>query len=248
MSNSVVHDFGVVDPMDDYYELFWETGKSAQCRIEEIVQTERGPRKSELAVIQADLWRALSDRVIRELSEGMGETERSKKPPSLKRGTNRLSPLIGRELAVLFWALMEAAGDRHTEAILHGWRELAREERWWLYTKAAAPGQRSGAGWRIALFHALSESVDSRANESVPPEKKTPGIGSKPEKKASSKRKSEKKQLVSNQRPASSLKRPAASRTKKPTVNSEIMQEANAKVKKTAKKKTIKTQKAVKSS
>ena len=241
MNNSVVHDFGVVDPMDDYYELFWETGKSGQCSLEEIVQTERGPRKSKLAVIQADVWRAVSDRVIRELSEGMGETERSKKPPSLKCGTSRLSPLIGRELAILFWAIMEMSGDRHIEAILHGWRELAREERWWLYAKAAAPGQRSGTGWRIALFHALSESVDSRADESASPEKKTPGIGSGADGQTLSKRKTLKKQSVPSQKPASSLKKPTAIRTKKPKVNTEIMPEAKGQ--KTAKKKDKKDSK-----
>lgn len=174
MSAAVGHDFGVVDPLGDFYELHWEAGKASQCRLEEIVQTERGPRRSELAAISAVLWSAVSDRVVRELAEGMGETERPKKIPTLKRGPNRLSPLIGRELAILFWALIEADGDGHTEAILHGWRELAREERWWLYAKAAAPGQRQGGGWRRALFHALSVSIDSRTADTSAAEKKKP--------------------------------------------------------------------------
>ena len=177
MSASVVHDFGVVDPMDDFYELTCEAGKSGQCLLSEVIQTERGPRRTELAVIPVALWNVLSDRVVRELAAGMGETERPKKQPVLKRGINRLSPLIGRELTVLLWALVEAGGDAHAEAILHGWRELAREERWWLYAKGAAPGQRQGAGWRLALFHALSESTDSRVKDTTTPEKKSPGNG-----------------------------------------------------------------------
>ena len=212
MITPAVHDFGVVDPMDDYYELFWETGKTGQCRLEEIVQTERGPRRSELAVIPAALWRAVSDRVVRELVEGMGDAERSKKVPVLKRGTNRLSPLIGRELVILFWALTEAATDHHTEAILHGWRELAREERWWLYAKAAAPGQRQGAGWRLALFHALAEAMDSRTTDPVAPKKKSPANGPPAVMGKLAKRKS-----VPSLQPAGNLKKSVTSRIKKQT-------------------------------
>jgi hypothetical protein len=56
----------------------------------------------------------------------------------------------------------ERAGER-ADALLHAWRELAREERWWLYSKAAGPGQRPGAGWRRALFHALGETSETRS-------------------------------------------------------------------------------------
>jgi hypothetical protein len=93
----------------------------------------------------------------------MGETERMRKAPTIKAGSNRLSPLLGRELAVLLWALMEDGANEHVEAILHGWRELAREERWWLFVKGSAPKQRTGLGWRRALYHGLSEPTDSRA-------------------------------------------------------------------------------------
>lgn len=176
MNEITVHDFGVVDPNGDFFELFLETGRAGQSRLEEVTQTERGPRRVVLAAIPVKTWTTISERAVRELREGMGETEREKKIPTLKKGTNRLSPLIGRELAVLFLALTEAGGDGQAEAILHGWRELAREERWWLFAKAAAPGQRTGAGWRLALFHALAETTDSRAAEAET-KKKSPGSG-----------------------------------------------------------------------
>ena len=172
MSNSAVHNFGFVDDTGDIFEFHWDDDKGGQCKLEAILQTERGPRRSELASIPVSVWSAVSSRAVRELTGGMDETERSKKAPVLKKGTNRLGPLIGRELSVLLWALMEVGGDENIEAILNGWRELAREERWWLYAKAAAPGQRIGAGWRLALFHALSEIPDSRAIEPVTTEKK----------------------------------------------------------------------------
>lgn len=184
MSKRSIHDFGVVDDKGDFYEFHWnDDAVVGECRLDAVIQTERGPRRTELAVVPSHLWTQMSERTIRELATGMGDTERTKKSPVLKIGTNRLSPLIGRELAVLLWALMEAADNGNIEAILHGWRELAREERWWLYAKGAAPGQRTGAGWRLALFHALSETPDTRAAEPVKQEKKSPGSGSRSSKK-----------------------------------------------------------------
>ena len=226
MSASVVHDFGVVDPMDDFYELTCEAGKSGQCLLSEVIQTERGPRRTELAVIPVALWNVLSDRVVRELAAGMGETERPKKQPVLKRGVNRLSPLIGRELTVLLWALVEAGGDAHAEAILHGWRELAREERWWLYAKGAAPGQRQGAGWRLALFHALSESTDSRVKDTTTPEKKSPGNGLPKTPKRTAGKKPEEKQLLPSQ--SSTMKASVVPQTRSQTAPKKAQQKTSS--------------------
>lgn len=172
MINSTPHDFGQLAEHGDSFEFSIDLAAGNTCRLIEVVQTERGPRRTDLAEIPSATWRKISVRVVRELSEGMSEAERAKAAPKLKTGVNRLSPLIGRELAVLLWALQEDPAYDQLEAILHAWRELAREERWWLYAKAAAPGQRTGIGWRRALFHALSEAGDSRA-ESVAAEKKS---------------------------------------------------------------------------
>jgi hypothetical protein len=188
MNEPSIHDFGVVDDKGDFYEFSWSEEAIGECRLDAVIQTERGPRRTGLALLPANVWIQVSERTIRELAVGMGETERTKKSPTLKIGINRLSPLIGRELAVLLWALMEITDNGNIESILHGWRELAREERWWLYAKGIAPGQRTGAGWRLALFHALSESPDSRSSEPVTQEKKTPGSGSQSSRKVSPKK------------------------------------------------------------
>lgn len=169
-----MHDFGVVDERGDVFEFHHGTGQDALCCLAAVVQTERGPKHIEMAVIPVALWRQVSIRVVRELAVGMGETERMRKAPTMQTGSNRLSPLLGRELAVLLWALMEDGAKEHAEAILHGWRELAREERWWLFIKGAAPGQGTGLGWRRALYHGLSEPADSRAAEVNPTPKKSP--------------------------------------------------------------------------
>ena len=180
-----LHDFGIVAEHGDRFEFLIDGSAGAICRLVSVVQTERGPRRTELAEISGATWRKISARAVRELAQDMNADElEGKKAPSLKTGTNRLSPLVGRELALLLWALQEEGAPEQIEAILHGWRELAREERWWLYAKAAAHGQQTGSGWRRALFHALSESTESRA---VPPaEKKSPKRASSPRASASS--------------------------------------------------------------
>lgn len=163
MTQDSPHDFGVVPEHGDSFEFHIGGGAGQPCVLVAVVQTERGPRRAELADISGDIWRKISTRVVRELAQAMSENEtEGKKPPTLKTGVNRLSPLVGRELTLLLWALREEGALEQLEAILHGWRELAREERWWLYAMAAAPGQQPGTGWRRALFHALSESPESR--------------------------------------------------------------------------------------
>lgn len=169
-----VNHFGDVAEHGDSFEFSIDRSAGALCDLVAVVQTECGSRRTKLVEVRGALWRRIGARVVRELAEGMGEQERAgRKAPTLKTGVNRLGPLLGRELALLLWALQEEGAEAELEAILQGWRELAREERWWLFTKASAPGQRTGIGWRRALYHALAEAPDSRA-AAVPSTEKKP--------------------------------------------------------------------------
>jgi hypothetical protein len=168
MSQRGYHHFGIVDDQGDFFEFHCDADDTSECRLESIVQTERGPQRTVIATVSTVIWKTVSVRAIRELITGMEEAERAKKAPTLNIGINRMSPLLGRELAVLLWAFMEDGAEHSLEAILHGWRELAREERWWLFAKAVLPRQRAGIGWRRALFHALSEATESRVASSSP--------------------------------------------------------------------------------
>ena len=170
-----IHDFGRVDEKGDAFEFVIEPPDAGACVFVAVVQTERGPRRTEIAQVPAQIWGSVSAAAVKELTSEMGVDEREKRPPSLRVGLNRLSPLVGRELGVLLIALMEEGATDRTDALLHAWRELAREERWWLYSKAAAPGQQRGSGWRRALFHALSETSETRVAPTVEAQKKTLG-------------------------------------------------------------------------
>jgi hypothetical protein len=163
MSERQLHDFGRVDDKGDAFEFVVAAADTGICYLVAVVQTERGPRRTEVAAVPSDFWTAVAAAAAKELAAEMGESEREKKQPTFRAGFNRLSPLVGRELGVLLIALMEEGASERKEALLHAWRELAREERWWLYSKAAAPGQLRGAGWRRALFHALGETSETRS-------------------------------------------------------------------------------------
>jgi hypothetical protein len=62
-----VHDFGVVDERGDTFEFYHGTGQDTLCRLVAVVQTERGPKHIEMAMIPVVLWRQVSARVVKEL-------------------------------------------------------------------------------------------------------------------------------------------------------------------------------------
>lgn len=154
--------FGLVDPEAEHGLFSIDTGAGGTCRLTLVAHTERGYPRRELAAIPGAIWRAIASAAQKELLRGMVPEEQGPKPPTLKTGDNALSPLIARELAVLLWSLMEDGEGTHTDALLAGWRQLAREERWWLYARASNPAQCRGHGWRRALYYALTDPADTR--------------------------------------------------------------------------------------
>ena len=154
--------FGIVDPDGEHGILTIETGAGASCRLTRVSRTERGFPRHELAVIPLATWRQLASAVQKELLRGMDPEETGPKAPSFRSGDQALSPLVTRELAVLLWSLMEDGEGTHMDALLAGWRQLAREERWWLYARASNPTQKRGSGWRRALYFALTDPADTR--------------------------------------------------------------------------------------
>ena len=154
--------FGVVDLSAEHGLLYLDTAHGTICRLTLVARTERGYPRRELAAIPGVVWKRIAPVVQKELLRGMDPAEQGPKPPFLRHGDNALSPLILREVAVLFWSLMEDGEGTHIDALLNGWRQLAREERWWLYARASNPSQRQGQGWRRALYFALTDPADTR--------------------------------------------------------------------------------------
>ena len=134
--------FGTVDLQAEHGVLYLDTAHGTTCRLTLVARTERGYPRRELATIPGAVWKRLAPAVQKELIRGMDAAEQGPKPPFLRHGDNALSPLILREVAVLLWSLMEDGEGTHIDALLNGWRQLAREERWWLYARASNLSQR----------------------------------------------------------------------------------------------------------
>jgi Protein of unknown function (DUF3780) len=154
--------FGIVDLQAEHGLCYLDTAPGTTCRLTLVARTERGYPRRELATIPGAVWKRVAPAVQKELVRGMDPAEQGPKPPFLRHGDNALSPLILREVAVLFWSLMEDGEGTHIDALLNGWRQLAREERWWLYARASNPTQRQGQGWRRALYFGLTDPADTR--------------------------------------------------------------------------------------
>ena len=180
-NDSPLFPFGVVDLETEHGLLYLDTAQGTTCRLTLVARTERGYPRRELACIPGAVWKGIATSVQKELVRGMDVAEQGPKPPFLRHGANALGPLILREVAVLFWSLMEDGEGTHIDALLNGWRQLAREERWWLYARASNPTQRQGQGWRRALYFALTDPADTRTAprlleimEAATAQKKTP--------------------------------------------------------------------------
>jgi hypothetical protein len=154
--------FGEVDFESEHGLFFIDTARGRACRLTLVGRTERGYPRREVAFIPGALWKEIGISVQNELIRGLESDEKGDAPTKFHPGDNALSPLVVRELAVLLWAIMEDGEGTHIDALVAGWRQLAREERWWLYARASSPAQQLGQGWRRALFFALTDPADTR--------------------------------------------------------------------------------------
>ena len=231
--------FGDVDFESEHGLFYIDIGKGRICRLTLVGRTERGYPRRELASIPSALWKQVSNAVQNELIRGLDADEQGDSLKKFKSGDNGLSPLIVRELAVLLWALMEDAEGTHVDALVAGWRQLAREERWWLYARASSPAQQLGQGWRRALFFALTDPSDTRT---------APRMLDLVEAASGSKKNSGAKQTGSPgtpKRKRATKKKAAPKATKKaPVSRKQVKKSANPEKKPKAKKKVANTTKS----
>lgn len=116
------------------------------------------PEVAERCHLPRPIWSLIAEDVKRAFNERL--QAKKMKTGRWLTGANKLERLLGKELLVLAWAVEKAAPDLVPNAI-RNWIGLRPEERWWLYTAAAAatghPHQ-SDTGWRKALRFALTEN------------------------------------------------------------------------------------------
>lgn len=131
-------------------------------------------------------WNEIADVIRAEFNARL--KREGKRPGRWVAGHNPVSRLLGKELAVLMWAIEDADPATIPVAIAN-WQGLTPEERWWLYTMTAAATGNAitdrGRGWRKALRFALTENpvTGRHIEQAVVPEffrlvSETPSISS----------------------------------------------------------------------
>lgn len=115
------------------------------------------PRDEERVILPRQTWSAIADTARREFNDRLRAAGLA--TGRWRTGTNLMDRLLGRELCVLAWAA-ETATDDQIRVICSKWAALRPEERWWLFAMTVAEAglpEDTRRGWRIALFHALSD-------------------------------------------------------------------------------------------
>ena len=163
MSEKKTIGFGVPNEMDPHHF----TVEIPAARTEPVVMTEHFGLRSGTnglpdSVVRCRLpraaWTAIAEQAKRVLNERLKENKLSTSRWS--SGTNKVERLLGRELCVLAWGVESAAKDLVANAV-RNWVALRPDERWWLFSMAAAMtgGEDDGdIGWRKAIRIALTES------------------------------------------------------------------------------------------
>jgi hypothetical protein len=115
------------------------------------------PERAERCRLARALWTAVANTVKQAFNERL--KERSIPTGRWIVGENRLDRLLGKELCVLTWAI-ETVTEGQVPNALRNWLALSPEERWWLFSKAAAgtgQAEHIDVGWRKAIRVALTE-------------------------------------------------------------------------------------------
>lgn len=120
-------------------------------------------------ILPRRFWDEIAEEVKAEFNRrlrGMG----IKTSKWLKKGQIPVERSLGKELALLAWAIEECDPFLISTAI-RNWLGLVPEERWWLYTMTNASTGHAvngkGKGWRKAVRFALTENPVSESGQSA---------------------------------------------------------------------------------
>ena len=188
--------FGVPDTIDPHFFVVRiPAGRKENVEIIENYGIDGGTNGRPEMVVRCRLpraaWSALAEDLKREFNERLKTHKLTTSRWTV--GDNAVERLLGKELLVLAWAVEAADLDTIPNAI-RNWLGLKPEERWWLYTMAAAAtghADNSEIGWRKALRHALTENPSAEVEPLFKPKndaiakpdvkkKRVPGPGNSP--------------------------------------------------------------------
>ncbi len=155
--------FGVPNELDPHHF----TVEIPAARTEPVVITEDfglrgGSSGMPELIVRCKLPRAAWGAIAEEAKRVLNERLKEKKLATSRwnSGRNQVERLLGRELCVLAWGV-EAATKELIPNALRNWVALRPDERWWLFSMAAATtgaAEDVDIGWRKAIRIALTEN------------------------------------------------------------------------------------------
>lgn len=126
------------------------------------------PRSEERVALKRPVWSGIADIARREFNDRLKVAKVL--TGRWHTGTNLVDRLLGKELCVLAWAA-ETANEDKLPVICAKWAALRPEERWWLFSMTVAEAglpEDNQRGWRLALFHALSDGEKPAGRRRAP--------------------------------------------------------------------------------
>ena len=171
-----LHDFGIVAEHGDSFEFLIDgSGRWPVAVWSPWCKPSAGHAAHELAEISGATWRKISARAVRELAAGheRQRTGRQEEPQA-----SRPAPTVSARWSAANWPCCcgpcrkRARRTKSKPSCTAGanWRAKSAGGS---TPKPLPTASKAGSGWRRALFHALSESTESRAAP-PPAEKKSP--------------------------------------------------------------------------
>lgn len=130
------------------------------------------PPRETRVVLPRRFWSAIAETARKDFAARLKAKKLAS--PRWTTGDNKMDRMLGKELCVLAWAAEQASSVEECKAIAAQWAALKPEERWWLFSKTVAEAglpDDKDAGWRKALYHALSSGkTDAKPRSIRPPE------------------------------------------------------------------------------
>lgn len=162
--------FGCPDGVEPHHvEVTIPAGRTGEVVVVERYGIRAGidgnPELEERCRLARSAWSAIAEPLKRSFNERLREKRLA--AGRWQVGANKVERLLGKELLVLAWAV-EAAEPTMIPNAVRNWQGLRPEERWWLYTMAAAATGRADdteIGWRKAIRIALTENPTDEAEQ-----------------------------------------------------------------------------------
>jgi hypothetical protein len=173
MTAEITHGFGVPNaPMPHQFLIRVPAGRTDPVEVwEDFGAAAAGTSAQTLCrvSIPRETWRQVAEGLKNHLNRRL--KEKGIKGARFVTGDNRVERILGREVAVLAWAVEDATPDEAAVAF-NRWSQYRPEELWWMFQQIDRDGGEwddRKDGWRLAIRNALIREGDTGAKKAKRP-------------------------------------------------------------------------------